>query len=362
MVKELVSEFVKEVPPYDFGVGLVRKPFREGVDHVIEMHKNENPFGVSPKAIEAMKAACERANRYPDIRATSLCDKLAALHGIKRENVMVTQGATANLGFIAEMFIRKGDQIIVTPPTYPNYYNLIKKNGGEIVEVPLDDAFEPVFDAMLDAITEKTKLIFLANPNNPTGTICKSAALKEFIDKLPEHVVMVVDEAYYDFVEDEDSESMIDYISDNRNLIVVKTFSKLYGMAGARIGYVMSNKEIIDYLQTDGTGYCCNRMGLEGAEAALEDTDFVKMTIEKNKEGRQYLTEELEKFGFRVWKSHANFLYFDPGMAPSLLADELYTFGINVRGDFSCCRVSIGTMEQNQYFIKSIGIILGELQ
>lgn len=360
MVENLVSKFVKEAPPYNFGVGDKRKPFREGVTEAFEMHKNENPFGVSPKAVEAMRKQCENANRYPDIRATSLCNKLAAMHGLKPENLMVTQGATSSLAFISEMFIREGDEVIVTTPTYPNYYNLIKKCGGVMVDVTLNEDYEPEFDKIYEAINEKTKLIFIANPNNPTGTICDDNKLIELIHKLPKHVVIVVDEAYFDFVEKEGYKSMIGEISDDLNLIVVRTFSKIYGMAGSRIGYVMSNKEIISYLQIDATGYCCNRVGLYGAEAALEDDEFVKMTIEKNKEGREYLISEMEALGFKVWPSHANFIFFDPMMPPKHMADELYTFGVMIRGDFPKCRLSVGTMEQNRVAVAAMKQIVKE--
>lgn len=363
MVKELVSNFVKEAPPYSFGIDATKKPFREGITGVIcELNKNENPFGISPKALAAMQKACARANRYPDILATSLREKLALLHGLKVENIMVTQGATANLGFIAEMFIQKGDEIIVPVPTYPNYYNLVKKNDGVLVKVPTGENFEIDFDKMFAAITDKTKLIFIANPNNPTGTLCDDNKLLDFIHKLPKHVVIVVDEAYFDFVEDKNYKSMIPYIQDNLNLIVVKTFSKLYGMAGARIGYVMSNKEIIDFLQIDGIGYCCNVVGLAGAEAAIDDADFVQMTITKNKEGRDYLTAELCKAGFTVYPSNTNFIYFKPTISPKELADELYAFGIIIRGETDCNRISVGTMEENALAISAINQILEEKQ
>ena len=361
MTKDLVSNFVKEAPPYSFGLDAGKKAFREGVSEIIcELDKNENPFGVSPKAVEAMKTACESANRYPDILATSLREKLAALHGLSTDNIMVTQGATANLGFIAEMFIKENDEVIVPVPTYPNYYNLVKKNDGILVKVPTGEGFEIDFDKMYEAITDKTKLVFIANPNNPTGTLCDDDKLLDFINKLPSHVVIVVDEAYFDFVEDPNYKSMIPYIKDGLNLIVVKTFSKLYGMAGSRIGYVMSNKEIIDYLQIDGIGYCCNIVGLAGAEAAVDDREFVEMTISKNKEGRDYLTTEMTKLGFTVYPSNTNFIYFKPTLSPKELADELYTFGIMIRGETDCNRISVGTMDENRMAIAAMKQILLE--
>lgn len=354
MVKNLVSEFVKSAPPYNFGIGDSHKPFRPGVETVIEMHKNENPFGVSPKAKEAMIKACGFSNRYPDITAAELRKKLAKLHHVTPENILVTQGATNALAFIGEMFLVPGSEVVVASPTYPNYYNITKKNNAKIVEVPMGDDYKPDFDRMYDAITDKTRLVFLCNPNNPTGTVCDDEKLIQFIHKVPEHVVVVVDEAYFEFIDDPSYQSMISQISDDLNLIVVKTFSKIYGMAGSRLGYAISNREIIGYLNIDAVGFCCNRVALEGAEAALDDTDFVKYTITHNKEGRDYLTSEMEKLGFRVWPSGSNFIFFDANMPPAYMAGELYTYGVNIRGDFPKCRISIGTMEQNRIAVNAM--------
>jgi len=354
MFKDIVSNFVREAPPYNFGVGDKHKPFKPGVTTVLEMHKNENPFGVSPKAVTAMVDACSRANRYPDITALSLRRKLAALHGVTPENILVVQGATSALGFIADMLIRPGDEVIVATPTYPNYYNVTKKNDGRIVEIPMDDSYEPDFDRMYAAINDKTRVVFICNPNNPTGTVCDDKKLIEFVHKVPANVAVVVDEAYFEFIDKPGYQSMIPQIADNLNLIVVKTFSKIYGMAGSRLGYVISNKEIIGYLNIDAVGFCCNRVALEGAEAAIDDHDFIEYTITHNKEGREYLTAEMEKMGFRVWPSHSNFIFFDPHMPPAVMAGELYTYGVNIRGDFVKCRISIGTMEQNRTAVEAM--------
>lgn len=354
MVNNIVSEFVKSAPPYNFGIGDTHKPFRPGITSAIEMHKNENSFGVSPKAAAAMLNACGRSNRYPDITALKLRKKLAFLHNVTPENILVTQGATSALAFIGDMFIKPGSEVIVAPPTYPNYYNITKKNNGKIVEVPMGSDYRPDFEKMYDAVTDKTRLIFLCNPNNPTGTICDDKKLIEFIHKVPEHLVVVVDEAYFEFIDKPDYQSMISQISDNLNLIVVKTFSKIYGMAGSRLGYAISNREIIGYLNTDAVGFCCNRVALEGAEAAVDDKDFVEYTISHNKEGRDYLTREMENLGFNVWPSGTNFIFFDAKMPPKYMADELYTYGVNIRGDFPMCRISIGTMEQNRIAVAAM--------
>ena len=170
-VKNLVSEFVKEAPPYVVGADEQSKSMRPGVTKLLQLATNENPFGTSPKAAEAICQQAPLANRYPDVRVQDLRKKLAEKHGLSVDEVMVTEGATAGLGFIAEVFIQPGDEIILTPPTYPSYYNYVKRCRGKLVEVPLEeDTLTPDFNKVLAAITDKTKAIFLCNPNNPTAT------------------------------------------------------------------------------------------------------------------------------------------------------------------------------------------------
>lgn len=362
-VKNLVSEFVKEAPPYVVGADEQSKSMRPGVTKLLQLATNENPFGTSPMACEAMKAQASMANRYPDVRAQALRTKLAKLHGLSPEEVMVTEGATAGLGFIAEVFIRQGDEIILTTPTYPNYYNYIKRCGGKLVEVPMDEeTLVPDFEKVLAAITEKTKAVYLCNPNNPTGTLIDSEELHVFQKKLPEHVLLVVDEAYIDFVEDPAYRTMVDAISDEANLIVVRTYSKLYGMAGARMGYLMANREIVGYLQSDSTGFCCSRMGLFGAEAALDDLEFQEKTRKGVKEGRDILVKCMNELGFKVWPSHANFIYFDPKCDVKWFADRMLDYGIVIRGNFPKNRISIGTPEEDLFVCDAMREIIARIQ
>ena len=358
-VKNLVSEFVKEAPPYVVGADEQSKSMRPGVTKLLQLATNENPFGTSPKAAEAICQQAPLANRYPDVRAQDLRKKLAEKHGLSVDEVMVTEGATAGLGFIAEVFIQPGDEIILTPPTYPSYYNYVKRCRGKLVEVPLEeDTLTPDFNKVLAAITDKTKAIFLCNPNNPTATLIDSDELHAFQKKLPEHVLLVVDEAYIDFVEDPNYRTMVDAIADDENLIVVRTFSKLYGMAGARMGYLMANREIIEYLQRDSTGFCCSRMGLHAAEAALDDVEFQEMTKKGNQEGREILVSCMKELGFRVWPSHTNFIYFDPGVDVKWFADRLLDYGIIIRGNFKANRISIGTPEEDRFVCKAMREIM----
>ena len=200
--------------------------------------------------------------------------------------------------------------------------------------------------------------IYFAGMGSPTATLIDSDELHAFQKKLPEHVLLVVDEAYIDFVEDPNYRTMVDAIADDENLIVVRTFSKLYGMAGARMGYLMANREIIEYLQRDSTGFCCSRMGLHAAEAALDDVEFQEMTKKGNQEGREILVSCMKELGFRVWPSHTNFIYFDPGVDVKWFADRLLDYGIIIRGNFKANRISIGTPEEDRFVCKAMREIM----
>ncbi len=360
MIEHLVSDFVKEAPPYVVGVsetGIVNNP---NIKEVIRLATNENPYGVAPAAVEAMVKAAFSTNRYPDVRGMARRQKLADLKALKLENVKVCEGATVGLGQIGEVFLRQGDEVILSTPTSPAYLNIVKKNRAVLVDVPYDENMELDLNAVYQAITPKTKLIFFCNPNNPTGTLLDDEKLYQFIKKVPPHVVVVVDEAYIHFVEEPNYKSMICAIDDKTNLIVVQTFSKIYGLAGARVGYMMSNAEIIHYLLQNSTGFCGNKFGLAGAEAALDDTEFPAKVRKNNSHCRKYLTDELTALGFRVFPSAANFIYFDSHVNPAWLADELMKRGVLIRGNFKYNRISIGTMHENEVAVHYIKEILGK--
>ena len=331
---------------------------------MLQLATNENPFGTSPLAAEAMVKEAFTSNRYPDVRAQALREKLAALHGLNADQVMVTEGATAGLGFIAEVFIQPGDECIVCPPTYPSYYNYIKRCRGKLVEVDMpEETLVPDFKKVMEAVTDKTKVIFLCNPNNPTATLIDSEELHAFQKALPKHVLLVVDEAYIDFVEDPEYRTMVDAIADDENLIVVRTFSKLYGMAGSRMGYLMANEEIINYLMRDSTGFCCSRVGLKGAEAALDDYEFQDKTRKLNKEGRDILVSCMKELGMKVWPSHTNFIYFDPVWTdPQTFADRMLDYGVIIRGNFKKNRISIGTPEEDKFVANAMREIVASLK
>ena len=359
MFESLVQGYALNTAPstvIPVGVSIEEAKKTYHLEHVDKLASNENPFGVSPKAQAAMTEALQSAHLYPDsTRDTLLKQMLSEKHGLRPDQIMLTCGAANALAFAGEVFLRPGTECIIPSPAYPPYYYSAFKSGAEIVDVPCQpDTMELDSAAILAAVTEKTRMIFLCNPHNPTSTALSGAKLLELVEKLPEHVIAVVDEAYIDFAADAPDTTMVPHLEKHPNMIVIQTFSKLYGLAGVRLGYAMACPEIIRYLSKTQAARSMSTIAIEGGIAALQDEAFRRKTVENNAEQRLRLTQELRQMGFRVCDSQANFLYVDFHMKPGDLYFALLPYGIMVRGDFSMVRISIGTPEQNSRLLDAV--------
>lgn len=355
-LSDLVDEYVKRpvvaMPP---AVSVARAKREFGLESVIKMCSNENPLGVSPKAAEAMRRAVDEACFYADPEPeNALKAKVAASLGLAPKNVMITSGAAFALNFIGEAFIQPGDECILSSPTYPPYYSIIQKNGGRVVDVPMTKKLEFDLEGILKAIGGNTKLIFVCNPCNPTGRAVYRDELARFAAKVPEDVILVFDEAYVQFAKSPCLLTMVPEIASRKNVIVVQTFSKLYGLAGIRVGYAAASEEVITYMQRESIARSLNVVGIDGAIAAMDDVEFARKTVENNASGRDYLTREFARLGYEVYPSEANFVYVDFRADPKEVARKILPYGIIIRGDFPFLRISIGTLEQNERIVRAI--------
>ncbi len=361
-VDYLTKPGIQNIPPYIPGKTSESVKEKYHLDHVLKLASNENQYGTAPMAVAAIKEMAEQANIYPDPFCKGLRTKLGLRFGFddSGDNVIVSAGACGVLALLGEVFICEGDEYITCTPTFDALRGAVKRNGGVVVSVPVteDQVFD--LDAMAAKVTDKTKMVYICNPNNPTGTTVDSAKLREFIHKMPDHVITVVDEAYIEFAQDPAVESMIPEIEEGLNLIVIRTFSKIYGLAGERVGYTFMNKELHGIMQKATSVFVVGRTALAGAMAALDDDEFIRTTAENIAEGRAYVTEELEKLGFKVWPSKANFVYVDSHLDTKLLAAELEKKGLIIRGNFKYSRITIGTMEQNREMIQIIKQVVEE--
>jgi histidinol-phosphate aminotransferase len=289
---------------------------------LIHLDSNENPFGPSPRALEAMRKALSDCNRYPDDDCSQLRNKLSDFHNLPLEHVLVTAGSTQMLALLCQTMLQPGRNAVTSERSFIVYKMLVQAAGADLIEVPMrDERFD--LEAILGEINEYTRLVFLANPNNPTGTIVDPDAIAQFIAKLPKHVVLVLDEAYYEFAayfaehrKAEYSRSL-DYVREGANVVVLRTFSKVHGLAGLRIGYGLGPAELLAYCAKMRNTYSVSSVSSvaqAAAFAAMDDHDHIAHTLMNNAQQAEILAAELTGLGFRVVPTWANFLYCElPG-------------------------------------------------
>jgi histidinol-phosphate aminotransferase len=297
-------------PPLSFAkpTQSVTTPLAEG--GIVRLSANENPYGPCPKAFQAMTDSFGLASRYPDEHNNVLIDKLAKLNGVNHDQVLLGDGSGEILKLCAETFTGpQNGKLVAADPTFEAILNNASSNGAEVVKVPLTSSFQHDLPKMLDSA--KAGLIYVCNPNNPTASITPKGELREFITKTPPQTMILVDEAYFHYADSPDYESVIALVKDHPNLIVSRTFSKIYGMAGLRCGYCVAQKETIDRLRRNQMWDSVNCMALAAATVSLDDLDHVPNGQRLNRETKTFVTSELDKMGYEQIPSQANFIMFD---------------------------------------------------
>lgn len=359
MNTDILNDYVKDSPEYK--VGLTMDDVREDYfladfrDDICKMNENENLLGVSPKAMKAIREAAETINYYPEGTGKAVRRKLAARYGLTEYHYMITEGASVALNLIGEVFLKPGEEVIIPSQTYGAYRNVARRYRGVPVIVPNKEDKSIDLQGILKKITDKTRLIFICNPNNPTGMRCDDEELLDFIRKVPEDTIVVIDEAYFQFIRNENYKTAIEAIEEEHcHTIVVRTFSKVYGMAGARIGYIISSLEIIRFMSRMVNYFCTNKLALIGAAAALEDAEFEEKTLKTVAEEREYMTEAFERMGYYVCPSDTNFIFVDLKTDPHTLCEAMQKKGIILRGDYDYVRISIGTRKQNKRVLDAL--------
>jgi len=362
--EELVPERVRALPAYVPGKPVKQAEAESGVK-MIKLASNENPFGPSPKAIAAMKEATGTVNLYPDNDSSSLKDRLAKLYGVDPSQVMVTGGSTSLLDLLARTLLGPGLNAISSERSFIAYPIVTAAAGAEYRMVAMkDDGFD--LDAIANAVDENTRLIFLANPNNPTGTMFDPKSLDAFLERIPDHVVVALDEAYADFASDfaklrgvEYSHST-QYVKQNRNVVVLRTFSKAHGLAAARVGYGLGPAELLGYTARLRTAFAVTSVGEAAALAALEDTAHLHLAIENNRAGAKYISEVFRELGYKPVETWANFVCCDMHEDANALAKRLQSEGVIVRplsgtwGWRTAIRVTVGTPQENERFAAAL--------
>ena len=357
-IKRFSRKGILDIEPYVPGKPIEEVQAELGLSEIAKMASNENPLGPSPKAIAAMETELKNVNLYPEGSCTLLRREMSKRLSIDEDMITFSNGADNCILLVANAFINEGDEVLMADMTFFVYKTVTKIMGGELVYASLRDYVHDL-ESMKKKIGPRTKLVFVCNPNNPTGTIVRKNELDDFVSNLPENTILVLDEAYFEFVSDEDYPNSLDYIREGYNVISLRTLSKLYGIAGLRIGYAMGCKELIEALNRVREPFPVSRIAQAGALAALEDEEFKEKVLRNNDEGKDYLYEEFEKMGLPYTPSYTNFVFVDLGRDSGGIFESLLKEGVIIRPGHlwnypTFARVTIGTMEENQKFIGAL--------
>lgn len=361
--KRLVPPHVEALKPYQPGRPPEQLKKELGIERFVNMASNENPLGPPPSALAAMQAMLPEINRYPDLCGTQLREALAERFATKVDNIALGSGSESTMANIIRAFLHDDDEVLTSQGTFIGLYVLVNAQGIKLNTVPLKN-YHFDLDAIADAVTDKTKIIYLCNPNNPTGTIFTRAEFENFIRKVPEHVLVILDEAYYEFAaHNPEYPDSMRYRLDN--VLTLRTFAKAYGMAGVRLGYGLGHEYLIDYVNRIKLPFEPNILAQAGGLAALHDDEYLGNTLENNEEGMAFLTSEFDKLGLQRVPSHANFIMIEMGAQDKVarIHEGLLRHGIAIRpltafGLPTCWRVSIGLPEENEMLIKALKNIL----
>jgi histidinol-phosphate aminotransferase len=351
----LIPEHIASLNPYKAGKPISEVQREYKLKRIVKLASNENPMGPSQQALEAIRQSLPGLHRYPDPSSFDLRTQLAERFDLSIDNVITGHGSEGIMSVIMRTFLLDDEEVITADATFIGFMVLAHSRGIKVKKVPLKD-YRFDLDGIADAITEKTKLIYLANPNNPTGTIFSVRDFKKFMTRVPEHVLIIMDEAYFEFAhEDPRYPDSMQYRLDN--VITLRTFSKAYGLAGIRIGYGFAHDRLIHNLMKVKLPFEPSIPAQAAGIAALHDEEYLADYIELNKKGLRYFYKLFDKLGLRYLPSHANFvtLIFDSADTAAGLAQRLLEHGVIVRplaafGLPHCIRVTTGLEEENQFF------------
>jgi len=357
----LARKHILKIDPYEAGKPIEEIKRQLGLREVIKLASNENPLGPSPKAVEAIKKNLSTLNRYPDSNGFYLKRKIAKQLNLEPSNIVLGNGSDELIDIIIKAFVEEDERIITADFTFLEYRIISHVKNRIVVTVPLK-YFKYDLEAIKKRIDKKTKVIFIANPNNPTGTYVTRREIGEFLSGLPEDVLLVLDEAYDAFIDVNDFPSSLQLIRNN-NVVVLKTFSKAYGLAGIRVGFAVTKPELAACMEIARQPFNVNSLAQVAAIAALDDKKFLKKTRQVVLEGKKYLYGALSNMGIAFVPSVSNFILIDVGRDGSALFKEMLKFGVIVRdmkqyGLKNYIRVTIGTKKENERFIKVLKKIL----
>jgi histidinol-phosphate aminotransferase len=349
-----VSDNIKNITPYVPGKPIEELERELGITGSIKLASNENPLGPSPKAITALKKAVEGLNRYPDGSGFYLSQALAKKYAVDLAQIILGNGSNELIELVVRTFVQPGDEIISADPSFVVYKMITQAAGGTNIIVPCKDMRHDL-DAMAERITPKTKIVFIANPNNPTGTMNSKSEMDRFMSRVPDHVIVAVDEAYFEYVTHVDYPDSLDYLKENKHVLALRTFSKIYGLAGLRIGYGITTPEIAELMNKVRQPFNTNSLAQVAALAALGDRKHVEKSVAVNNEGKQFLYHAFQRLGINFIPSETNFIMFETSLEGKDVNNALLKQGVIIRPmGPKRLRVTIGLPEENARFVAEL--------
>jgi histidinol-phosphate aminotransferase len=355
---------VAALRPYEPGKPIEELQRELGIAEPVKLASNENPLGPSPKAVAAMRAVLGEVHRYPDGACWAACQKIAARHEVDADQIFMAGGSVEVLNLLAFLFLRPGMNAVFSEHAFAIYALATAAAGGEARAVPMKDGFYFDLAAIAGAIDANTRIVFLDNPTNPAGTIVKRAEWERFLTRVPEHVVIVADEAYFEFVRDSDYPDSLKYHDPDRMIVTMRTFSKIFGLAGVRVGYSVARPDLVQLLHKVRQPFNVNSLAQAAVIGGLDDNEHVRSTLENNAAGIDYLEHEFKRMGVAYVPSHANFILTEVGEGQAVF-NRLLALGVIVRpmGAYGWprhVRISVGLPEENRQLIAALERVIVE--
>lgn len=353
---------IVDLPVYQPGKPIDEVKRELGLDKIVKLASNENPFGSSPKVKEAIVSQLDQLAIYPDGAAMELREALADFLGVNGDQLVFGNGSDELLMLTSRAYLQPGSNAVMATPTFSVYKTTATIEGAEAIEVPLKDGVHDL-EGILAKINDQTRVVFVCNPNNPSGTFNQQEEIREFLNKVPKTTLVVLDEAYYEYVTDETYPQSLPMLADYPNLLILRTFSKIYGLAALRIGYGIASPDIIDKLNRVREPFNTNSLAQKAAMAAIQDQEFVRQCRETNAAGREQLYAAFEQMGLFYYRSQGNFILVETGKNGNDVFQALLKKGYIIRsgvplGFPTAIRVTVGNREQNEGFIEALREVL----
>ena len=362
---QLAPPYIRAIAPYQPGKPIAELERELGISGIIKLASNENPLGASPAVMQAMHDAIRSIALYPDGNGFELKDALSKCYGVERARIVLGNGSNDLLELAARAFLAPGDKAVYSAHAFAVYPLATQAVGATGISVPAKNFGHDLNGMLKAAVEHQAKLVFIANPNNPTGTYLGGDELLAFMRALPPQALVVLDEAYNEYLPEDKRYDSVVWLGDFPNLIISRTFSKAYGLAGLRVGYALTNTQVADMMNRVRQPFNVNSIAQAAAVAALQDTDFVRQTFELNQRGMQQVTSGLRKLGLELIPSYGNFVSFKVGHAAKIY-QRLLELGVIVRpiANYEMpdwLRVTIGLENENEKFLSALTRALGEV-